>query len=99
MFIIGTYVDYSIVSKFMLCLPILFAMTFLFFPETPYYLLKCSQHKKAENALKFLCGCEQLNETPDKVKKELLSMAKKVDEDGSNKNLSIIAELSELAKT
>lgn len=73
----------------------MFAITFLFFTETPYYLLKCSKHKKAENALKFLCGCENFNETPEKVKKNLLLIAKKVEEDGSAaKNISIFEELS-----
>lgn len=94
MFIAGTYVNYSLVSKLMLCVPIIFAMTFLLFTETPYYLLKCNKHKKAENALKFLRGCENFNETPEKVKKELLNIAKKVEEDGSSKNISIIDELS-----
>lgn len=96
MFIAGTYASYSLVSKLMLCVPIIFALTFLLFPETPYYLLKCNQHKKAENALKFLRGCENFNETPEKVKKELLSIAKKLEEDGSSKNISIIEELSNL---
>lgn len=96
MFIVGTYSSYSIASKLMLSFPIIFAVTFLFFPETPYYLLKCSKNKKAENSLKFLRGCKKLNETPEKVKKELLSIAKKVEEDGANSNTSIIEELSKL---
>lgn len=94
MFIAGFYIDYSLVSKLMLCVPIIFAITFLFFPETPYYLLKCNKHKSAENALRFFRGCENLNETPENVKSELLNIAKKVEEDGSSKKISIFGELS-----
>jgi hypothetical protein len=97
MFIAGTYLNYSLVSILMLAFPLIFAVTFLFFPETPYYLLKCSKHRKAEDALKFLRGCAKLNETPEKVREELLSMAKKVEEDGSGSQISIIGELSEFA--
>lgn len=98
MFIVGTYIDYSTASNIMFSIPIAFIVTFLFFPETPYYLLKCSKNKKAENSLKFLRGCEKLNETPEKVKSELLSIAKKVEEDGMNKRISLIDELSKLKK-
>lgn len=96
MFIVGTYLDYSTSVNIMFSFPIAFIVTFLFFPETPYYLLKCSKNKKAENSLKFLRGCESLNETPEKVKDELMSIAKKVEEDGMNKRTSIIDELSKL---
>ena len=66
----------------------------MFFPETPYYLLKCSKNKKAESSLKFLRGYRQLNETPEKVKTELLSIAKKVEEDGLINRTSTLSELS-----
>lgn len=98
MFIVGTYVSYSTASKIMFCVPIIFIVTFLFFPETPYYLLKCSKNKKAESSLKFLRGCKSLNETPEKVKYELLSIAKKVEEDGMIKRTSVFDELSKLIK-
>lgn len=96
MFIIGSYLSYSIVSSLMLSFPLIFMLLFLFFPETPYYLLKCSKTKKAENSLKFLHGCRKAEETPDILKVELLLIAKKVEHDASiHEMVSIAKEFSE----
>lgn len=94
MFIAGTYLHYSVVPKLMISLPIIFALTFVFLPETPQHLLKLGKVKQAENALKYLRGCQ--NEIPLKVKNELLEMSKKIEEDSSVKAESIWRELSRM---
>lgn len=99
MFIVGAYLDYLLVAKIMIAFPLMFMMIFLLFPETPYYLLKCGKNKKAEFSLKFLRGCKNLDETPEKVKLELLNIAKKVEEDASSRaRVSIFNELSSVAQ-
>lgn len=96
MFIFGSYLSYSFTANFMLSLPILFAIIFLFFPETPYYLLKCGKTKKAENSLKFLHGCRKITDTPERLKSELLVIAKKVEDDSRTRSkVAISKELSE----
>lgn len=80
----------------MILFPIIFALTFVFLPETPQHLLKCGKAKEAEKSLKFLRGC--VNEVPEKVKNELLEMSKKIEEDSNAKAKSIWRELSEITQ-
>jgi MFS family permease len=95
MLIAGAFLNYTLVPKLMISLPIIFIFTFVFLPETPQYLLNCGKLKQAENSLKFLRGCKKGGETPDKVKSELLEMSKKVEEDSEiNQSSSILNELS-----
>lgn len=94
MFIAGNYLSYTLVPKIMILFPIAFAVTFAFLVETPQYLLKCGKVKQAENSLKFLRGCGNDKEIPEKVKHELMEMSKKIDEDSSLEGESIFKELS-----
>lgn len=94
MFVAGSYLSYSLVPKLMISLPIIFALTFVFLPETPQHLLACGKAKQAENSLKFLRGCKSDKEVPDKIKNELLEMSKKIDADSDVKESSILTELS-----
>lgn len=94
MFLAGHYLNYSVVPRVMISLPIIYALTFIFLPETPQHLLKCGKSKQAENSLKFLRGCRDGKTVPEKIKDELLEMSKKIDEDTSMKGESIFTELS-----
>jgi MFS family permease len=95
MFVAGSYLSYTLVPQLMLALPIIFAATFVFLPETPQHLLKCGKAKQAENSLKFLRGCRNANEVPEKVKNELLDMSQKIDEDSKVKGESFVEALGE----
>lgn len=96
-FIIGNYLSYDLISKVNIILPVLYAIIFLFFPETPYYLLKCGKNKKAENSLKFLCGCRANEQTPEVIKSEILLIAKKVEENENTRKTSVLVnELSNI---
>lgn len=95
MFVAGNYLSYSLVPRIMISFPIIFALTFVFMPESPQHLLKCGKAEHAEKSLKFLRGCRDSKELPEKVKSDLLEMSNKIDEDNNLKGKSIIAELSE----
>ena len=92
MFIAGSYLSYSLVPRIMISLPIVFALTFVFLPETPQHLLKHGKTKEAENSLKFLRGCRV--EVPLEVKNELMEMSKRIEDVSNNKTESIWRELS-----
>ncbi|KAG5684574.1 hypothetical protein PVAND_013799 [Polypedilum vanderplanki] len=92
MFIFGSYFSYSFTSKFMLSFPIVYAAIFMFFPETPYFLLQHGKTKKAENSLKFLNGCRKAVDTPDAIKIRLLVIAKKVEDQARSRTKSSFNE-------
>lgn len=94
MFVAGTYLSYSLVPKVMIALPIIFALTFAFLPETPQHLLKNGKAKQAEKSLKFLRGCKSLTDVPEKIKNEMLDLSKKIEDDTDVKGTSIVNELS-----
>lgn len=96
MFVAGTYLSYALVPQIMISLPIIFALTFVFLPETPQHLIKRGKTKQAENSLKFLRGCRRAKDVPEKIKNELLEMSKQIDNDSDAKANSIWRELSEL---
>ena len=96
MFVAGNYLSYSLVPRVMISFPILFALTFVFMPESPQHLLKCGKPKQAEEAMKFLRGCKDVKEVPEKIKSELLEISKRIDEDKDLKDESIIKELSKI---
>jgi Sugar (and other) transporter len=96
MFIAGSYLSYELVPKIMISLPIIFALTFVFLPETPQHLLKSGKTMQAENSLRFLRGCRNGREVPEKVKNELLEMSMRIEENSSVKGESIWRELSKI---
>ncbi|KAL7032244.1 hypothetical protein ACKWTF_007259 [Chironomus riparius] len=98
-FIVGNYMSYNLTSKANIVLPVSFAIIFLFFPETPYYLLKCGKNKKAENSLKFLRGCRAIEQTPEVIKSEILQIAKKVEENENTKKSSLFVNELKLRST
>lgn len=94
MFVAGNYLSYSLVAKVMISFPIAFALTFAFLVETPQHLLKSGKAKQAENSLKFLRGCGNDKEVPEKVKNELMDMTNKIEENSNVKSDSLFKELS-----
>lgn len=95
MFVAGSYLSYTLVPQLMLALPIIFAATFVFLPETPQHLLKHGEAKRAEKSLKFLRGCSTGKEVPEKVKIELLDLSQSIEEDSKVKGESLIESLGE----
>ncbi|XP_059617699.1 uncharacterized protein LOC132262445 [Phlebotomus argentipes] len=55
-YVIGSYMTISTFPYVVLALVAIFATTFLFFPETPYYLLLKNRPAEAEKSLKFFRG-------------------------------------------
>ncbi|PSN54585.1 hypothetical protein C0J52_07383 [Blattella germanica] len=55
-YIVGSYTSYRTFAIVLLIIPILFLVTFMWMPETPIYLLKKGEVKKAKLALKMLRG-------------------------------------------
>lgn len=96
-FCVGNYLSYNLISKINIILPVSLAIIFLFFPETPYFLLKCGKNKKAENSLKFLRGCRAIEQTPEVIKSQILQIARKVEENENIKKTSVLVnELSNI---
>lgn len=52
-FICGNYLNYTLQPVVLASLPILFFVTFSFFPESPQYLMKVGKEKEAEQSLRF----------------------------------------------
>jgi SP family facilitated glucose transporter-like MFS transporter 8 len=53
---IGPYVTYSNLAIVSACVPIMFAVSFFFFPESPYHLLATGKHEDATKALQWFRG-------------------------------------------
>lgn len=94
-YIAGNIFDYSTTPKVMLLLPTVFLLLISFFPETPSYLLRKGETKRAEASLRFLRGCRKRDETiADVVNLELQKMIRKVNNDTIQRG-SKLSELSE----
>ncbi|XP_037811299.1 facilitated trehalose transporter Tret1 isoform X1 [Lucilia sericata] len=55
-YVIGPYVSYQALQWFCLAVPIVFAATFIFMPESPYYYIANGRQEEASKALQFLRG-------------------------------------------
>jgi Sugar (and other) transporter. len=53
---IGPYVEYVYLAIATACVPITFAVSFFFFPESPYHLLAKGKREEATKALQWLRG-------------------------------------------
>lgn len=69
-FIAGSYLDYYIVARFMLMLPLIYIIVVLMLPETPYYLARNGKLRQAEKSLYFLRGCNMTPIIPPNVQLE-----------------------------
>lgn len=52
-FVIGTYVDYTTCLIVYLSFPIVFMVIFLYFPETPLFLLRKGHGERAVKSIRF----------------------------------------------
>ncbi|XP_067002679.2 facilitated trehalose transporter Tret1 isoform X2 [Anabrus simplex] len=64
------YVSYGTLTMLSALIPLIFLMTFMFVPESPYYLLMHGRRKEAQKVLLTLRGLED----PDSVQMELNMM-------------------------
>ncbi|GAB0091274.1 hypothetical protein DMENIID0001_060930 [Sergentomyia squamirostris] len=58
-YVLGSYMTLTTFPYVVLALTAIFAGTFLFFPETPYYLLLKNRPAEAEKSLKFFRGIKE----------------------------------------
>jgi hypothetical protein len=53
-YVIGPYVSYLALALASLAIPVLFAVSFFFMPESPYYLLARGRQEEASKSLVWL---------------------------------------------
>lgn len=84
---VGPYVTYTELAIITMVFPIIFILTFIWMPETPYYLLAKNSPEDAEKSLLRLRG----NKSPDIIEAELEKMKnfveKKAKQKGSFRDL------------
>lgn len=81
---IGGYFNITITAWIMLLFPLIFAATFIFAPESPYFYIMKSKKDEARKVLQMLRGCENVDD-------ELLSIEK-----GIQRQLSEVCTWKEL---
>ncbi|XP_059612694.1 uncharacterized protein LOC132259159 [Phlebotomus argentipes] len=59
---IGPYVSISLLAWILMILPVLFVATFIWLPESPYFLLLKDRHEAAEKSLRWLRKSEDVSE-------------------------------------
>lgn len=52
-FVAGNYLSYQMVPRLFIWLPIIFLLSVLFFPETPFYYMRRNRELKAIKSLEF----------------------------------------------
>nr|CAD7394085.1 unnamed protein product [Timema cristinae] len=72
-YVLGSLVSYRDLALTCSLLPLLFAATFLWMPESPLYLVTAGKVDQAEKALRWLRGAETLQDAA--VKSEMMSLA------------------------
>jgi len=90
-FVIGPAVSYDHLIIMSLTIPLLFLVTFLFMPESPYYLVMKEKYDEAKKSLKWLRNSpdERVTEESsvvDNVNQELKLIRKTVSEDMQSKS-------------
>ncbi|XP_075231674.1 facilitated trehalose transporter Tret1-like [Lycorma delicatula] len=78
---IGPYVSYLTLAIFNAVIPILFLVTFIFMPESPYYLMMKDREAQAAKALMWL----HKEQTQMNIKDDLKEIKDSVEEDMSQK--------------
>lgn len=84
-YVIGPYVSYAALQWACLAVPIVFAGSFFFMPESPYYYVQKGQKENAINSLCFLRG-----KSPEGVQDELSAITASVEESMANKVSPIV---------
>lgn len=70
---LGPYLTYRVYAFISLIIPFIFTITFLFMPESPYYLLMKGKRDEAERALSWLRGGKAVNEDLKSIEESVLS--------------------------
>lgn len=78
---IGPYVSYLILAIFNAVIPVVFIITFIFMPESPYYLLMKNKEEAAAKSLMWL----HKEDNQSNIRDELKEMKDNVEEDMSQK--------------
>ncbi|KAL7300495.1 hypothetical protein TKK_0006497 [Trichogramma kaykai] len=71
---VGPWSSYSALGVCLLAIPVIFVLTFAWFPETPYYLVSKGKHTEAKEAIGFLKGLsdtEELDQELELVRKNI----------------------------
>ncbi|CAB0037938.1 unnamed protein product [Trichogramma brassicae] len=71
---VGPWSSYTVLGICLLAIPVIFVLTFAWFPETPYYLVSKGKHTEAKEAIGFLKGLsdsEELDQELELVRKNI----------------------------
>lgn len=71
---VGPWATYHVLGGVLISIPILFVLTFAWFPETPYYLVSKGRNVEAANTIAFFKGIsdpEELRQELDIVRKNM----------------------------
>ncbi|KAI4468886.1 facilitated trehalose transporter tret1-2 -like protein [Holotrichia oblita] len=85
---VGFYFSVKMTAFILLALPLAFLSTFIFMPETPYYLVMIEDQISAEKSLQRLRGTEDVQ---DELKQLNADVRRQLSETGYLKDLFIIA--------
>lgn len=77
---VGPWVSYRVLGLVMLSVPIIFLSTFVWFPESPYYLASKGLNESATKALIFFKGIKE----PEEAEQELANVLKNVEKNGDD---------------
>lgn len=88
---IALWTSYNTTCLILLSVPVLFFILFLYFPESPYYLVKKKRFNEANNAICFFQNCNN-NEAQEKFNEIRLN----IDEDKFNNKDSILNNIKKL---
>jgi MFS family permease len=76
---VGPWSSYVALGIVCLAIPILFVITFAWFPETPYYLVSKGKNAEAAKAIGFFKGIDE----PEELRQELDIVRKNIGEDSN----------------
>ncbi|KAF6205294.1 hypothetical protein GE061_019463 [Apolygus lucorum] len=85
-YVVGPFTSYFVLNLAILAIPLSFLATFLFFPESPYFLLMKSRESAARKALSTYRKVDKANaEQMTNLDHELSEMSRRVERDMKNK--------------
>jgi len=70
-FVIGPFLSVKTLAFISLAGPCLFVVTFIWLPESPYYLMRCDAKKKAIKSLVQLRGKEDVYKEADRIEQSV----------------------------
>ena len=87
---IGPWVSYATLASVLLILPMIFVVIFIWFPESPYYLVAIGRRKEAYKSISYFKGTTKRNE----LKTEMEHICKILGRDNSFKSNSRSADMN-----